>query len=419
MTNNKELENDSTFEAESETESSSSLSPSHDQDDEGSQATKVSVLARGGFFSSLSYRTSHVTVDSAENENVEVQMAASLNDELVDDGTCRALNTSESAKDDESCTNHIELCGEDETDPEPDLEAIALSQKVQNVTPQECRRFLKIRTMKQAEAKLENYKEWRLTYHLDDGAYRYSSSVGETDADDHDDDALWERAIRKTLLSFPPSSQTSDESSSSKTGTGTGTVDDMNADNLVQQLPRFIRMHDPSENTQTHSGIPSSPSKADDDGRGDRRVLHILMNMIDSSLAPLKFYALLIAIYLDLHLDRHSMEDIVTLIDVRKGKGWCNPAPLTMLPFLKETVRHMEYFPERMYRCIVYPVPYPAKFIWHMAKGFLKESMVKRVRLHWGSSAMESPVPTSLGNFFEDDDLETFENTRVSEFRTV
>ncbi len=334
-------------------------------------------------------------------------------------------------------------------------EAIALSELIQKVTPQECQRFLNLRTMEKAEEKLRNYKEFRQRYRLDEDRGSRDDMNNNSNMDRKErDDAIWEQAIRMALWSFPhfaeqtqhsTSSSSLDSSSKSmhtkgnknskmtKTTTSSGNSSSSdgngngNVAGLIKLLPRFIQMHDNATSTGTvgtdgggsgsGSGTVTGTDTDTNDKRGDKRVLHIFMNLVDARIAPLKFYALVVAIYLDLHLDRNSMESIVALLDVRKGKGWCNPPPLSLLPFLKDTIKHMEYYPERMYRCIVHPVPYPAKPIWYVAKGVLKETMVKRVRIHWGSSSVSSPAPKTLGDFFDKDDLEFFENVRLSEFR--
>ncbi len=303
-----------------------------------------------------------------------------------------------------------------------DPEAVALSELIQGVTPQECRRYLNTRTVERAKEKLHHYKEWRLKYRLDE-------DVGSQALDNMDtkqkDDALWEKAIRMSLLYFPLfTEQTQDStsslgSSSRSKGNGKKTKNSVTPSNeadLIKHLPRFVRIYDNAtcndEDARNHAASVNAVET-----RGGKRVLHMFMNMVDSCIAPLKFYALVMAIYLDLHLDRNSMESIVAVIDVRQGRGWCNPSPLTLLPFLKDSIKHMEFSPERLYRCIVHPIPYPAKPIWLVAKGALKESMVKRVRIHWGSASVKSPAPKTLGNFFDKDDLELFENVRRSEFR--
>ena len=144
--------------------------------------------------------------------------------------------------------------------------------------------------------------------------------------------------------------------------------------------------------------------------------LHVFSNMIDPDIAPLAFYALVYSIYFYLHLPRNSLEYVVVVADVRKGEGWANTSPLKIMPFMKQAASHMELFPRCLSKCHVYPVPSFAKVIWLTIRSFLKEIVVKKVDLHWGSSSITSAIPQSLEEYFDQNTIKDFERHRRSEF---
>jgi hypothetical protein len=277
---------------------------------------------------------------------------------------------------------------------------IGLAKKFPGSTREECRRFLNTRPMTEGynREKRENrvgekiklYLKWRSKYQLGD-VKQHGKLRKKLDFSDgkERDIVFFEHAISHTasVFNFSKSETDSDADKS-----------DERFNNLTKILPRFIRMID---------------------GRKGERILYIFTAMIDAKIAPLQFYALLVAVYLDLHMDRNSTESILTVLDVRKGSGWSNPAPTTMFPFLKGAVKHLEHHPGRMSCLHLYSIPYPAKFIWNLSKGFLKESMVRRICLHWGNLAVESQMPESLNSIFDEEELISFEKMRVSEFRSL
>lgn len=276
---------------------------------------------------------------------------------------------------------------------------ITLAKRFPGSTREECRRFLNTRPMtagynrekreNQVGEKIKLYLKWRSKHHLGDVRHHEELRKKLDFSDGKERDIIFfEHAISHTASVFNFSKSNTDSS---------GDKSDERFNDLTKKLPRFIRMIG---------------------DRKGKRILYIFTAMIDAKIAPLQFYALLVAVYLDLHMDRNSMESILTVLDVRKGTGWCNPAPTTMFPFLKGAVKHLEHHPGRMSCLHLYSIPYPAKFIWNLSKGFLKESMVRRICLHWGNLAVESQIPKSLNSIFDESELQSFETMRVSEFRS-
>ena len=266
-----------------------------------------------------------------------------------------------------------------------DMDAITLSQEFPDATIQECIRFRALRPLAPAREKLNKYLEWRSLYQLDqipsDQFQRFSNDV-----------QIWEFAVAHALKSTPGLE-------------------------LKEQLPRFLRFVGRDVNMQYNQSAECQEENCDfTRSKSGKRVILILSALIDSRIAPLEFYALVFAMYLNIIFDRHSLEDVVGVGDVRKGKGWRNASPATIIPFVKHLVRQMDQFPERMNTLYVLPVPSLAKGIWHFIRGFLKASVVDRVQIHWGSSSLHSSAPKTLLEFFDQSAMDDFERNRRSEF---
>ena len=117
------------------------------------------------------------------------------------------------------------------------------------------------------------------------------------------------------------------------------------------------------------TNIGSSTFMKDKQGN---RILQLLPGQTDMNAADEATYALAVAIYLDKKLSRESMENIVVAIDVRAGQGWANPPAKNIIPFIKRIVSILERnFPERLSKCVLYPLPAVATILWKMIKGFL------------------------------------------------
>jgi len=130
-----------------------------------------------------------------------------------------------------------------------------------------------------------------------------------------------------------------------------------------------------------------------------RRMVQVYPGMIDADIAPLEFYALCFAIYIDLKLDRNSDETVHVLIDTRHGKGWTNTPAMSLIPFVKSLVKNLEEnMPERMFTCILYPLRPACKPIWTIFKGFLHQKVVDKIRIYWGPATPDSPIPKGMLN---------------------
>jgi hypothetical protein len=115
---------------------------------------------------------------------------------------------------------------------------------------------------------------------------------------------------------------------------------------------------------------------------------------MDLSRATDAAFALSIALYLERKLDRTNFEKVTVAIDVRGGAGWANPRPQKLLPFIKLTAGLLEQnFPERLERCIVFPVPVAATLLWKVIRAFLDPTTATKIELVKGDSRNHAPPP--------------------------
>jgi hypothetical protein len=148
-----------------------------------------------------------------------------------------------------------------------------------------------------------------------------------------------------------------------------------------------------------------------------KRVLQHLPARIDLSVADAEVYATALALYIDRCVSRDSMEKICVVIDTRPGKGWKNiPAP-RLVPFIKHAARLLnDLHPERLARCILFPVPSVAKFLWNAVKPWLDPDTAEKICILSGSASIKSPVPKDMNSYLQRDVVEWMERNRLSTF---
>jgi hypothetical protein len=105
-------------------------------------------------------------------------------------------------------------------------------------------------------------------------------------------------------------------------------------------------------------------------------------------------------------------------MDVRPGRGWPNPPAVQMLGFMRRVTQVLlELYPGRLWRCIVFPVPFVATHVWNKAKRFLDLSVAKRIIVIPGPANLDSPLPVSkLLPYINRDCLEVLEDARLASF---
>lgn len=255
-------------------------------------------------------------------------------------------------------------------------------------TMAECRRFLidKDGETREAIEALQSYLEWRQKY-ADIEAKLEAEREEEPQEDNlklgaggDSDLVLWNKAVAIAL-------HANDEPSG-------------------QALPRVVRT------------FQSAGEEYTDDG--GHVIIKLTPGQIDRNLVnDVKSYSLAIAIYLDRKMDRNDAHDTVTLlIDVRGGKGWPNPTPKTLMPFLKHTIHLLlDMMPERLHHAIVFPIPGAFRWIWSVVQRGMDPETVDRCRLVSGAARISSEPPTGeLSEYMSRDLVEFMEDERLATF---
>jgi len=254
-------------------------------------------------------------------------------------------------------------------------------------TPAERTRFLVAcnNHPKKAAGRLNHYLEWRTT-HVDT-KQKYGIKMRPTRDRDYD---LW---VESSLTAMRM----------------TGEV----ANNIV--LPRVIRTYQNTPQAQ-EQGSSVSNSISDQEGR---RIFHIIPALMDDKLAKQSTYTLAVAIYLDSQLQRDSMEKVTICMDVRAGKGWPNIHALRLVPFMKNSLKLLlPLFPERLHKCVVYPLPSAFFYLWTMIAKCLDPVTRDKICVVSGKCTIEAQPPTEkLVVHLGEAATQLLEATRIASFK--
>ena len=124
------------------------------------------------------------------------------------------------------------------------------------------------------------------------------------------------------------------------------------------------------------------------------QIFHIIPAQMDDRLVGTATYALATALYINRKLDRESLVRISVCMDVRAGKGWRNIHAARLVPFMKQTTQLLlSLFPERLHKCLVYPVPSAFMFLWHIIQQCIDKETSEKILLCPGVNKIESPPP--------------------------
>jgi hypothetical protein len=195
--------------------------------------------------------------------------------------------------------------------------------------------------------------------------------------------------------------------------------------------------------------------------RNGARIVHVLPSQLDTTIAPATTYALALAMYLERKIDRNHTEKVTVVIDIRSGRGWPNPSSVSLVPFIKLVVGSLNsYFPERLSRCILFPLPMTATVIFNKAKGtmtdvlfcidlncsvwhgipgcqrnssvlvlnhssssayytiaYLDPDTATKIQVCSGAGSVSSAVPSKVKNFIDETSIEKMEKRRIAFFR--
>ncbi|KAL3938727.1 MAG: hypothetical protein SGBAC_006421 [Bacillariaceae sp.] len=257
-----------------------------------------------------------------------------------------------------------------------DTHLVELEQLQPTSTLAERRRFLKARkhVIKAASAQLGEYLQWRTANRIDQF---FPSTSFTTDEED------WKHAARGAM-------EISNTSGKAQT---------------IQPLPRIVSVF---ENELAEVCLCKQGA----------RIVHVLPCLLESSLASNQTYALAVAMYLDNKLDRSCTEKVTVVIDIRAGQGWSNPSSVSIVPFIKLVVGLLNtYFPERLSRCILYPLPFTATLLFNKAKDYLDPDTAAKIQVCSGAGSVQSPVPEKVFEFIGPKAMECMEERRRALFR--
>jgi len=260
-----------------------------------------------------------------------------------------------------------------------------LKDRFQMSTAQERKRFLSGRTLDRASDKMQSFMIWRQQYRLEETHLLPFHQYNDLE--------VWNYAVSHAVSCYRRNENTS------KRQRNTPPID-----NSQMVLPRIVKFGDDPTDFRANDG---------------RRIALVNPALIDNSIAPLELYASCIAVYLYLKLDRQSEENIHVLIDVRAGKGWPNPPPTVLIPFVKTLSKLLvDNMPERMYKCILFPLPIAAKPIWGVFKKFLDRKVVSKMHILFGPASSDSRIPKGMeSESFDAERIAQLERSRQFEFK--
>ena len=262
-----------------------------------------------------------------------------------------------------------------ESDEEEDKD-IALEKACPDATAMERQRFLTARggSLSGAKRSLAHYVQW--VHKLEETARQYSiqrATTGNRDVD------IWNEACAIALKA--------------------------RHEPLETTLPQVIRTHRIEGSDVT-------------DLQG-YRIFHIIPAQMDDKLATTSTYSLATAVYINLHLDREEGERVTVCMDVRAGRGWPNIHALRLIPFMQQTTTLLlRLFPERLHRCILYPVPSSFLWVWGMVSKVIDPLTKDKICLLSGPNKIVAPPPfDQMYEYMEESVAKLLEDSRIAAFK--
>ena len=166
-------------------------------------------------------------------------------------------------------------------------------------------------------------------------------------------------------------------------------------------LPRVIRMYQqqPKDSRRSGGSDDDKDRKCNNENcvtdKDGHRIFHIIPAMMDDKLAKQSTYTLAVALYLDRKVDRRSMETVTICMDVRAGRGWPNIHAVRLVPFMKNSLKLLlPLFPERLHKCVVYPLPSAFFYIWTMICKCMDKATAAKICVVSGKCTIEAQPPT-------------------------
>mmetsp|Transcript_4509 Transcript_4509/g.8782 ORF Transcript_4509/g.8782 Transcript_4509/m.8782 type:complete len:301 (-) Transcript_4509:392-1294(-) len=148
----------------------------------------------------------------------------------------------------------------------------------------------------------------------------------------------------------------------------------------------------------------------------NRRCILYMAAMYNPKLGTAKEYTNAVSIVLDEIMPREEHEKFTILVDTRAGKGWKNPYVWSILDFVKNIISVLSaYFPERVAKVVVYPVPRLCNAFYNAIRSYLPENTRSKVVLVAGEDSSETaPVPDKLLPLVGKQVIDAIENFKVA-----
>jgi hypothetical protein len=177
-------------------------------------------------------------------------------------------------------------------------------------------------------------------------------------------------------------------------------------EDCTETLPRVIRVHQ----------LEDGSDMCDATGH---RIFQLTPANMDDKLVKTTTYALAVALYLNRRCDRNALERITVCIDVRAGKGLPNIHAARLIPFMTDTTRLLlDLFPERLHRCLLYPVPTQFTWIWNIIKKAIHPLTRDKICPLSGANKIESPPPREqMLEHMSEEAADRLEKERVGSFK--
>ena len=293
----------------------------------------------------------------------------------------RALNSNSSSSNGPPSPISCQSITDDEEESEDGAGAgadhLRLEEKVPDATATERQRFLKSSKGKVdgAVVALSKYIEWNKQH----------------------------EAIAKELNIEPPSKEDSDLD---YWKAACAVAIKAKGEDCTEILPRVIRVHQ----------LEDGSDMCDATGH---RIFQLSPAPMDDKLVKTTTYALAVALYLNRRCDRNGLERITVCIDVRAGKGLPNIHATRLLPFIKDTTGLLlGLFPERLHRCLLYPIPPGFTWIWNIIKNAIHPLTRDKVCPLSGANKIESPPPREqMLEHMSEEAADRLEKERVDSFK--
>jgi CRAL/TRIO domain len=313
----------------------------------------------------------------------------------------------------------------------PSNGSIRLRESFPQATSAECDRFDKA-FQRHASDHLDAYLAWRSHHGMDDDDTGDNTvTSNEIDSGHAGSDELhWSQAVDRAMA-YIRATDEANENNKNNRKINNGKSSPKESETTTTTTTTIVKSESSS---LSESSLENSPPLVqfvrchwvdDTDGSGGsylkdktgHRILHLLPAQISKD-ACIESYILTLSFYLERKLHRDNDEQVTLLVDVRSGQGWPNVPASQMITFVRRTTSVLAHqFPNRLHKCIIYPMPRATLIIWTLMQAFMSASLRNLIVLFAGAAEIESPPPhTQLEEYVHSEGLALLEEARRQSF---